>query len=235
MRRALMWLNLYGREAVWHELKNSQKTHKKALLACFRAYVGHIRWATSMPFAWINPTNQRTNLWNFREKILRIGDFENLSFFESAILIFFFKTIFFCFIPIKISPNLYCRTDVVSKKFLAMRNITLYSVWKKNIMLSLNTSSKWLMWKNPLKWETKHLMSQLISQFKQERNKSVVSLSLEIKTHWPISTLICSCTDYELGWGHSSKPTCYINGQSTVPPLHSYISTCLYLSYIKNM
>ena len=76
---------------------------------CFWAYVGqphgHIHWATSMPFASINPTNPRTNLWNFREIFLRIGDFEKLSFFESAILNFF------CFIPMKISPNLYGRMD----------------------------------------------------------------------------------------------------------------------------
>ena len=28
MRRALVWLNLYGREAVRHKLKNGQKTQK---------------------------------------------------------------------------------------------------------------------------------------------------------------------------------------------------------------
>jgi hypothetical protein len=76
-------------------LKNSQKTTKNAFLACFRAYMGqphdHIHWATSMPFASINPTNPRTNLWNFHEKNLRIGDFEKLIFFESAIFNFFFK------------------------------------------------------------------------------------------------------------------------------------------------
>ena len=42
-----------------------------------------------MPFASINPTNPRTPE-NFT-KILRIGGFENLSFFWSAILNFFFK------------------------------------------------------------------------------------------------------------------------------------------------
>jgi hypothetical protein len=65
-----------------------------------------------LPFASINPTNQRTNLWNFLEIFLRIVVFENLSFFESAILNFFFKKkFFFCFIPIKISPNLYGRLN----------------------------------------------------------------------------------------------------------------------------
>ena len=56
-----------------------------------------------MPFASINPTNPRTNLWNFREKILRIGDFEKRCFFESAILNFFFrkKKFFFAFFPWK--------------------------------------------------------------------------------------------------------------------------------------
>ena len=42
-----------------------------------------------MPFASINPTHPRTNPCNFHKKILRIGDFEKLSFFESAILNFF--------------------------------------------------------------------------------------------------------------------------------------------------
>ena len=63
-------------------------------LGCFWPYAGqpnrHIGWATWMPFTSINPTDPRTNLWNFSENVLRIGDFEILSFFESAILIFFF-------------------------------------------------------------------------------------------------------------------------------------------------
>ena len=64
-----------------------------------------------MPFASINPTNPRTNRWNFRKKILRIGDFENLSFFQLAISNFSFSQKKCCFIPIKISPNLYGRMD----------------------------------------------------------------------------------------------------------------------------
>ena len=81
------------------------------ILGCFCPYVrqphDHIGWATSMPFASINPTNPRTNLWNFRKKILRIGDFE-----KSAILNFIrLNFLFFCFILMKISPNLYGRLD----------------------------------------------------------------------------------------------------------------------------
>ena len=65
-----------------------------------------------MPFASINPTNPRTNPWNFHKKILRIGDSEKLSFFESAILNFFFiKRKLFCFIPMKISYKLCVRMD----------------------------------------------------------------------------------------------------------------------------
>jgi hypothetical protein len=94
MQTALMWLNLYGWETVRHKLKNRQKCIF-CVLGCFWAYVGQphdqIDWATSMPFPSINSTNPRTNLWNFREIFLRIGDFEKLSFFESAILNFFFK------------------------------------------------------------------------------------------------------------------------------------------------
>ena len=46
----------------------------------------HRGWATSMPFASINPTNPRLNAWNFWKKTLRIGGIEKLSFYESAIL-----------------------------------------------------------------------------------------------------------------------------------------------------
>ena len=62
---------------------------------CFRAYVrqpdNHIGWATSMSFASIYPTNPRINSWNFQEKTLKIARIENLIFFESAILYFFFQ------------------------------------------------------------------------------------------------------------------------------------------------
>ena len=54
-----------------------------------------------------------------------------LSFFESAIFKFFSKKNFFCSIPMKIGPNLYGRIlmfSLVSRKFLTMRNIALYSV-----------------------------------------------------------------------------------------------------------
>ena len=48
----------------------------------------------------------------FSQKFLRIGDFEKLSFFESAILIFFSKKKnFFCFTPMKISHKLCVRMD----------------------------------------------------------------------------------------------------------------------------
>ena len=105
MRRALVWLNLYGREAVRHKLKNRQKT-SFLFLGCLWAYVGqphdHIGWATPMPFASINSTNQRTNPWNFREIILRIGragkwDFFYLYFFSNENnLGFHMRYHFFC-------------------------------------------------------------------------------------------------------------------------------------------
>ena len=66
-----------------------------------------------MPFASCNPTNPRTNLWNFHEKILRIGDFEKWPFLKNGHFGFFFqkKKNFFCFILMKISPNLHGRMD----------------------------------------------------------------------------------------------------------------------------
>ena len=51
----------------------------------------HICWARSMPFASCNPTNPRTNLWNFHEKFLRIGDFEKWPFLKNGHFGYFFK------------------------------------------------------------------------------------------------------------------------------------------------
>ena len=88
----------------WGCPTKAQKQPKNAfsvLFGSFWALVGqphgHIRWATSMPLASFNPTNSRMNLRNFREKILRIGDFEKWCFFLLAILIFFFKKKIFFF------------------------------------------------------------------------------------------------------------------------------------------
>ena len=58
-----------------------------------------------MPFTSINPTNPRTNPWNFHKKILRIGGAGKRGFLESAILIFFW--FFFCFISVKKAAHSY--------------------------------------------------------------------------------------------------------------------------------
>mgnify|MGYP006863754305 CR=1 FL=1 len=54
-------------------------------------------------FVSINPTNPRTNPWNFHEKILRIGGAGKWGFFEAAILNFLSRQFwnFFCFISVK--------------------------------------------------------------------------------------------------------------------------------------
>ena len=100
----LEWLNdakgidVAQRMWPWGCPTKAQKQQKNAfsvLFVCFWACVGqphcHIGWATSIPFASFNPTNPRTDLRDFRVKILRIGDFEKWDFFESAILNFFFE------------------------------------------------------------------------------------------------------------------------------------------------
>ena len=90
MRRALVWLNLYGSEAVRHKFKNRPKMHFLCFFGHFWAYVrqphGHIGWAIPMPFASMNSTNPRTAPWNFHKKLLRIDRVEKWPYFESAFL-----------------------------------------------------------------------------------------------------------------------------------------------------
>ena len=82
----------------WGCLTYAPKQAKNAFFvffACFGAYVGkshgHIGWAPSMPFASFKSTNPRTNPWNFGGICSAFDEVEQLSFFESAILNFFFK------------------------------------------------------------------------------------------------------------------------------------------------
>ena len=58
---AYIWLNIYGRQAIWCKLKNRLKM---LVWACIRQPEDLIGWARLMPFASIYPTN----LWNFGEK-----------------------------------------------------------------------------------------------------------------------------------------------------------------------
>ena len=114
----------------------------------FWAYVGqphdHIHWARSMPFASCNPTNPRTNLWNFHEKILRIGDFEKWPFLKNGHFGFFFQKKNFFLLHSHENQSKFTwyngwveilMFSLVSTKFLAMRKIALYSVYAYKVTL----------------------------------------------------------------------------------------------------
>ena len=106
----LMWLYLYGHEAVRHKLKNMQKMHLFVFLGHFWAYVwqphDHIGWATSMPFASINSTNPRTNPWNFHKKYWELAILKNSVFLSRPFWFFFSeKKYFFASSPWKSVTN----------------------------------------------------------------------------------------------------------------------------------
>ena len=63
-----------------------------------------------MPFASINPTDQRTNPWNFHKKYWELAELENELFLVCHFQFFFQKKI--CFIPIRT-----CQSLLVSKDF----------------------------------------------------------------------------------------------------------------------
>ena len=108
MRKALIWFNPYGLEAVRHKLKSSQKMHFWCFLGHFWAYVGqphdHMVWVTSMPFTSINSTNPKTSPWNFGQKILRIGGAGKWHFVLLLLfLVIGFLKKMFCFFSMNIT------------------------------------------------------------------------------------------------------------------------------------
>ena len=101
-------LNPCGCEAGRHKLKNGLKTQKMHFLPVFELT------SASLTAIWIEP-NQcpshqsilLTNPWNFGGNCSAFGEVEKLSFFESAILIFFSKKniYFFASFPWKLVTN----------------------------------------------------------------------------------------------------------------------------------
>ena len=99
MRRALMGLNLYGREAARHKLKNGLKTQKMHFLPVFE------HMSDSLTTILVEPhqcSSHQFILFTQRPipEILS-ENIENWRLFGSVILDFFF-----CFIPMIISQNL---------------------------------------------------------------------------------------------------------------------------------
>ena len=116
LRRASMWLNLYGREAVRHKLTNGLKTQKMLFLPVLGLM------SDSLTAIYVKshrcPSHQSILLTQgpihkiFTKKYWELAILKNVVFLSQPNWIFFFKKIFFfCFIPIKISPNLYGRMD----------------------------------------------------------------------------------------------------------------------------
>ena len=99
MQRALMWLNLYGREAVWHKGKNSLKTPNMHFLPVFELMSDSFTTIQVKPHQC--PSHQSILLIQGPiSEILRIGDFKKQIIFKWAILDLFSKKC--CFISMKI-------------------------------------------------------------------------------------------------------------------------------------
>ena len=123
MRRASMWLNIYGRQA-----HKRAKTAFFVFLAFVWAYVrqpdSHIGWVTLMPFISINSTNLRTNLLNFGDNCLAFSGVEKLFFFWVG------HSNLFCLIPIQI--NSIFMITMISRKirggYRIMRHTVLFEL-----------------------------------------------------------------------------------------------------------
>ena len=93
-------------------------------------------WLNLYGFPSINPTNPRTNPWNFHKKKLRIGNFEKLSFFESAI---FASSSWI--LGYQGWVEILMITLVYSKN-ISVHNILLHSVVSAKLLLNLNFWSR---------------------------------------------------------------------------------------------
>ena len=107
-------------------------------LALFWAYVGqpdgHVGWVTLMPFASINPTDPRTNLWNF-------GD--NCSAFWGSWKTQFFWVGHFEFFSTKKKKMLYSYSNFWdTKNFFEILMITLISSKKLGVCNNMRYTVK---------------------------------------------------------------------------------------------
>ena len=95
MRRALVWLNLYGREAVRHKLKNGLKTQKMHFLPVFQLMSDSLTTILVKPRQC--PSHQSILLTKgpiyeiFTKKYWELAELENELFFSRPFWIFFFK------------------------------------------------------------------------------------------------------------------------------------------------
>ena len=107
MRRALVWLNLYGHEAVRHKLKNRQKMH----FLCFYAIFGLMSASLTAKLVEPNqcPSHQSILLTqgpiplNLAKKYWELTVWQNEVFLSWPFWIFFFekKNFFFALFPWK--------------------------------------------------------------------------------------------------------------------------------------
>ena len=76
--------------------------------------VRHKCWVTLMAFASINPTNPRTNLWNFGKKF---GDFEKRTFWKIGHFEFFSSNFFFFFASFSWKSVQICMVEWMGRNF----------------------------------------------------------------------------------------------------------------------
>ena len=115
--RALISPHVYGREAVRQKLKHSQKMHFRYFFAVFELLsdsltVIYVELHQCPLHHSILLTQER--IWEiFAKKFWELAILKNELFLSRPFWIFFSKKKkkFFCFIPLKISPNLYGRMD----------------------------------------------------------------------------------------------------------------------------
>ena len=116
MQRALVWLNLYGREAVLHKLKKGQKCIFCVFLAIFELM------SDSLTDIWIEPyqcpSHQSILLTQGPIHEIFTNNIENWRFWKMTFFWvghfefnFYKKKFFFCFILMKISHKLCVRMD----------------------------------------------------------------------------------------------------------------------------
>ena len=148
-----------------------------------------------MPFASINPTNPRTNLWNFGDNCSAFGGiWKTQFFFESAILNFFFKK----------------KKNLLLHSYSNSSQINGYQEWDEILMITLISSKNIGVYKimRNTAWQVFYRFKKGEVVISKKKKNTLLVILLQF---WPYALPVLSAVPSRLP--HSFVPCCLVSRQ----------------------